>query len=911
MWSDESRAAVRPTTIRCPAAVHLKMFNEVVGRSPAGDSSDHFVQTNRLTPLRLYLYYSPTLPDALTLALDFVSPEAAAAADRITLFVDVILPLPLPRLYTYRVPYELNDKVVIGGRVIVQFGAKRTLSCIVAAVHETAPKEYQAKYILEFIDDSPVVTQPQLQLFRWMADYYLCTLGEVINAALPAALKLSSESRIQLHPAFVREENRYPLTQQEEQILDALGTLDEGKALTFTEVGDVLGVASFHKVIKSLMQKDAIFLFEHTADKYAPKVLKKVRLAHHFISEAAVEQLFARLAPKPKQLDVLLKYLQRVPVYQNEHINQAGMEKASLTSSPHLSASAVNTLIKNGVLEQFDQIVSRFPLDEHPVAQMQFALSEAQTAARDEVMQQFGSQPIVLLHGVTGSGKTEIYIDLIRKALDGGGQVLYLLPEIALTAQIVSRLLRVFGSRLGVYHSKFSDNERVEVWNGVLSGRFNVVVGVRSAVFLPFDDLALVIVDEEHESSYKQYDPAPRYNAREVALMMANFQGAKTLLGSATPAVETYYQAKQGRYGLVTLDKRFGAGGMPDIELVDTRKAREAKTMHSHFTADLLGAVERTLGAKEQVILFQNRRGYAPVVACFDCGWIPKCTNCAVSLSYHKHSHELRCHYCGYHDPMVSKCPACGSRAVKTQGFGTEKIEDDLKIMLPQANVQRMDLDTTRAKNAYQQIISDFEKQVSNVLVGTQMVTKGLDFENVSLVGIVNADSIIHYPDFRAHERAYQMFVQVSGRAGRKGKKGKVIIQTADPMQVIFDKVIRNDYTEFYNYEIVQRQEHGYPPFMRIIKMTVKHTEQGVAEAAAILLTQELVERLGRPAVLGPEAPYIFRIRNFYLQEITIKLDRAHTVLKHAKQQIVAAMDVVRDQKEFRQARLVADVDPM
>ncbi|GAA3993175.1 replication restart helicase PriA [Hymenobacter antarcticus] len=847
----------------------------------------------------------------MSLALDFISPAATPAADRVTLFADVILPLPLPRLYTYRVPYELNDNVVIGGRVIVQFGAKKTLSCIVAAVHEQAPKEYQAKYILEFIDDAPVVTQPQLKLFRWMADYYMCTIGEVINAALPSALKLSSESRIQLHPGFSREENEYPLSAQEELIVDALGAVEDGKALTFTEVGDLLGITSFHKVIKSLMHKDVIFLFEHTADKYAPKVVKKVRLAHHFVSEASLEQLFEQLTSKPKQLDVVMKYMQRVPVYQNEHANQHGTEKAALASSPHLSASAVNTLIKNGVLEQFDVIVSRFPLENEPTAQLHFSLTEAQTTARDEIMAHFGEKEIVLLHGVTGAGKTEIYIDLIRKAMEGGGQVLYLLPEIALTAQIVTRLMRVFGSRLGVYHSKFSDNERVEVWNGVLSGRFQVVVGVRSAVFLPFDNLSLIIVDEEHESSYKQYEPAPRYNAREVALMMANFQGAKTLLGSATPAVETYYQAKQGRYGLVTLSKRFGEAGMPDIELVDTRKARDQKTMHNHFTADLLGEVERTLGRQEQVILFQNRRGYAPVVACQDCGWIPKCTNCAVSLSYHKHSHELRCHYCGYHDSMVTKCPACGSRAVKTQGFGTEKIEDDLKIMLPQANIQRMDLDTTRAKNSYQQIIGDFEKQTTNVLVGTQMVTKGLDFANVSLVGIINADSIIHYPDFRAHERAYQMFVQVSGRAGRKGKKGKVIIQTADPTQVIFDKVIRNDYVEFYNYEIMQRREHGYPPFMRIIKMTVKHMEQGLGEEAAIRLTQELVDRLGRAAVLGPEAPYIFRIRNFYLQEITIKLDRAHTVLKQAKQMIVEAMDVVKDQKEFKQARLVADVDPM
>ncbi|WP_345221571.1 replication restart helicase PriA [Hymenobacter koreensis] len=842
--------------------------------------------------------------------------EPTPAVDRITLFADVVLPLPLPKLYTYRVPYELNDQVVVGGRVLVQFGAKKTLSCIVAAVHETAPKDYQAKYILEFIDDAPVVTQPQLKLFRWIAEYYLCTLGEVINAALPSALKLSSESRVQLHPAYRRDEHPYPLSEQEDKIVDALST-EEGKALTFSEVGEVLGISSFHKVIKSLMQKDVIFLFEHIADKYSPKVVKKVRLAHHFVSEAALEGLFEQLASKAKQLDVLMRYIQRVPVYQNEHLNHRGIEKAALTSSPHLSPSAVNTLIKNGVLEQFDQIVSRFPMDDGADQQMPFALSEGQLSARNEVLDHFQKKDIVLLHGVTGSGKTEIYIDLIKNALEGGGQVLYLLPEIALTAQIVTRLMRVFGTRLGVYHSKFSDNERVEVWNGVLSGRFQVVVGVRSAVFLPFDNLSLIVVDEEHESSYKQYDPAPRYNAREVALMMGTFQGAKILLGSATPSVETYYQCRAGRWGLVTLTKRFGEAGLPDIELIDTRRNvspgpnGQVKRPTHNFTPELTTAIEGRLAQQEQVILFQNRRGYSPFITCLDCGWIPKCKSCAVSLSYHKHAHELRCHYCGHHDQMPRECPACGSMALRMMGFGTERIEDDLKIMLPQAMVQRMDLDTTRAKNAYQQIISDFEQQRTNVLVGTQMVTKGLDFGNVSLVGIINADSIIHYPDFRAHERAYQMFVQVSGRAGRKGKKGKVIIQTGDPQQPIFDKVMRNDYVAFYEYELEQRREHLYPPFARVIKITVKHVDERGAQEAAIKLVIELVERLGREAVLGPEAPYVFRIRNFYLQEITIKLSREHTVLKHAKGQILEAINLIKADKDHKGARIAADVDPM
>ena len=830
------------------------------------------------------------------------------AVDRVTLFADVILPLPLPKLYTYRIPFEMNDEVLVGVRVIVQFGAKRVLSCIVAEIHENAPADYQAKYILDVLDDTPIVTAPQLKLFKWIADYYMCTLGEVINAALPSALKLSSESRIQLHPHFNPEEDAPILAPQEEKILLAL---QQNPALTFTEAGNLLQLKSYHKFIKSLIQKEAIIIYEQVSDKYAPKVVKKVRLSEHFVQEEGLlEELFNQLTPQPKQLDVLLNYLQKVPVHQDIHLNYKGIEKSALTTNTHLSASSINTLIKKGVLEQFDQIVSRFPLDNEP-QQLPMALSEHQLQAKDEILGLFKEKDTVLLHGITGSGKTEVYIDLIKHALEGGGQVLYLLPEIALTAQIVTRLMKVFGDKLGVYHSKFSDNERAEVWQGVLSGKFQVVVGVRSAVFLPFHNLSLIIVDEEHEASYKQYDPAPRYNARETALVMASLQGAKTLLGSATPSIESYYNCQTGRWGLVSMTKRFGEAQLPAMELVNVREEQQRKNMHSHFSGRLLHEIEERLKRQEQVILFQNRRGYAPFISCEECSWIPKCKYCAVSLSYHKYNSELRCHYCGYHERMPHDCPACGATTLKSMGFGTEKVEDDLKLLLPNAEVQRMDLDTTKKKNSYQQIIADFESGRTNVLVGTQMVTKGLDFENVSLVGILNADTIINFPDFRAHERAFQLFVQVSGRAGRKSKPGTVIIQTRDPLQPIFRKVHSNDYQGLYEHEIEERLRFGYPPFVRMIRITVKHTEEHTSENAAIVLAKDLADRLGKQQVLGPEVPYIFKIRNLFLQEIHIKLPRERTNLKTAKSQIAQAIATLKLLPDFKGIRVVADVDPV
>lgn len=844
---------------------------------------------------------------------DFAADDLPDRPDRATWFADVILPLPLPRLYTYRIPRALTEQVLVGVRVVVQFGQKKVLSCVVARVHEEPPREYEAKYVLEVIDEQPVITAPQLRLFEWIASYYMCTIGEVLNAALPAALKLSSESQMQLRTDYDPDLNRYPLGPEEEVIVQNLRRdpqTGEFPTLTFSDVGRLLDQPAFHRHIKSLLQKDIITLFEHLADKYAPKVVKRVRLASPWGDEPdLLTELLDQLHKKPKQVDVVLTYLQHVPVFESAALNHRGLPKATLAHDERLSDSALSSLIKNGILEAFDQVESRFPMDDKPGAVI--TLSPTQEAARDQILEHFQTKPITLLHGVTGSGKTEIYIDLIQHALDAGGQVLYLLPEIALTAQIVRRLQRVFGTRLGVYHSKFSDNERVEVWNGVLSGRFSVIVGARSAVFLPFHQLALVIVDEEHESSYKQYDPAPRYHARETALMLAQFHGARTLLGSATPSIETYSYCENGRWGLVTLTQRFGTGGMPDMKLVDTKQARARKAMRHDFTPELVEEIEARLQRKEQVILFQNRRGYAPFITCGACAWIPKCPNCAVSLALHYRANEIRCHYCGHHQPRPIQCPACGGLHLSPVGFGTEKVEEDLKEILPDARVQRMDLDTTRAKNGHSHIITEFENGATDILVGTQMVTKGLDFGNVSLVGILNADAIIHYPDFRAHERAFQLFTQVAGRAGRSATKGEVVIQTADPTQGIFALVASGDYREFYQREMTERQHYDYPPYSRAVTLTVKHAEQHTAEQAAGKLTEELVARLERHAVLGPEQPYIFRIRNLFLYEIHIKLSRAHDSLKDSKLKIREAMNVVQAMPDFKSVRFVVDVDPV
>ncbi|WP_288424641.1 primosomal protein N' [uncultured Spirosoma sp.] len=825
--------------------------------------------------------------------------------DEVTVFADLILPIPVPRLFTYRVPRGMADLLRIGARVIVPFGKKnsRVLTAIVAKLHNSPPTAYQARYISEVLDEYPLVTGYQLELFRWMAEYYMCTIGEVMNIALPSGLKISSQSKVQYNPDF-----DYPeLLTDFEAVL--LAELKKQPALSYDELGRLAGEGTnVPALIKSLVGKQAVIVFEEVKEKYIPKMVRKIRLHRNYEEREQLLVLLQRLEKLPKQQEVVMRYLSHVPMQRSPELNQKGLDKTILNQDDELSQSSLATLVKNQVFETFEVIQPRFA-DAH-VPQAEIRLTEHQQRASDAIMAQFESRNVVLLHGITGSGKTEVYINLIQQALSGGSQVLYLLPEIALTTQIVVRLQRVFGDKMGIYHSKFSDNERVEVWKGVISGRYQFVVGVRSSVFLPFDNLGLLIVDEEHETSYKQHDPAPRYHARDVAIMLAHWQQAKVLLGSATPALETYYQAKQGRYGLVELFNRFGNATLPDIRLVDTKREKQQKSMKQEFSSVLLESLGQNMERREQSILFQNRRGYSPYMQCEDCDWTAECDNCAVSLTYHQRDAELRCHYCGHKEQVPRTCPACGSTKVKTIGFGTEKLEDQLQIFFPDSKILRMDLDTTRAKNAYQQIIQEFETGGIDILVGTQMITKGLDFDNVSLVGIFDADRLIRFPDFRATERSFQMLTQVSGRAGRRaGRQGTVLIQTANPQQSILQRIIQNDYIGLYEEEIQERQNFNYPPFSRLIKLTIRHTDKRISQQAADRLAAELTDALGSSRVLGPEEPLIERIRNQFLYDILIKLERDKVNVKAVKAFIQERINDILTDKGLRQVSIVADVD--
>jgi primosomal protein N' (replication factor Y) (superfamily II helicase) len=821
-----------------------------------------------------------------------------------TLFAELLLPVPIPRLFTYRIPRVLQEKVLVGQRAIVQFGDRKILTGLIASIHKQPPTDYEAKYVLELLDNYPVVTEIQFKLFRWIADYYLCTLGEVMNAALPSGLKLSSESMVQLHPSFNLEESTIEFTDRELQLLKHLAN----ESMDYSSISKALGVKNLYSILKSLVYKDAIILYEEVKEKYKPKTEKRIRLTSEYNNSQTLEVLFETLAAKPKQESVLLKYLQEVPVLAHSESNRGGISKKKLLNDD-LSESSLSTLIRNNIFEEFDVIISRFP-EEGKAAPHAVQLSEDQLRVQREILKNFQENKITLLRGITGSGKTEIYINLIRQALDAGSQVLYLLPEIAVTTQIVQRLKKIFGEMVGVYHSRFSDNERVEVWNGILNGKYKFIIGVRSSIMLPFDNLGLIIVDEEHDPSYKQQEPAPRYNARDVAMVMGQMHYAKVLLGSATPSVETFYHAQQNKYGYVMLDKRFGDAQLPTVELADMGQERRQKTNKGEFSGLLLRRVEETLAKKEQVIIFQNRRGYSPMVSCEDCGWIPKCVNCSVSLTYHQYKHALICHYCGYRQPLPHECPTCSSTRIKTMGYGTEKLEEELNLHFPDARVQRMDLDTTRSKAGYENIIDQFEREETNILVGTQMVTKGLDFNHVNLVGIFNADRMMHFPDFRSYERAYQLITQVSGRAGRRDKPGTVVIQTANPKHPLLNTIMSQAHEEFYEAQLQDRYLHDYPPFARLLELTIKHTDKKVCRVTADALAEVLRAKLTSAKVFGPGEPMISKIRNQFLLSILIKIPRGKSDLVNQKHILQGEIEELLKIKDHRNSRIIIDVDP-
>lgn len=825
-------------------------------------------------------------------------------SERKTFFVDVVLPIPVHKEFTYRVPFELNDAICIGGRVIVPFGKSKLYTGIVTRVSETAPSEYQAKYLEHVLDDQPIITKEQYNFWKWIANYYMAPIGDVMNAALPANFKLASETKIVLHPDFDGKIDH--LDDRELQIVE---TLEIRETLDLKELSEIIGIKTVQPIIKRMMEKRIVLSTEELNEKFVPKTAVYVFLQDSYLIEEHLNQAINSLESKKsteKQLEALLTILK-----EGEYTN--GVLKPILRKTLHelnISPSALNTLEKNGVISQSRVEISRFDLN----TKEQFAfkeLSSSQKVALDEINTSFEKFNTTLLHGVTGSGKTEIYVQLIQEQLDLGKQILFLLPEIALTTQLIQRLSAYFGDQIGVYHSKFNQNERVEIWNHVLANdpnRYRIVLGARSSVFLPFRDLGLIIIDEEHESSFKQYDPSPRYNARDAAIVLAHYYGAKVLLGSATPAIETYYNAKQGKYGFVELHNRFGGIQLPEIFCADVKKERRQKSMHSHFTTYLIDEMRATLNRGEQIILFQNRRGYTPMWSCEICNWTPKCKNCDVSLTYHKQTNSLKCHYCGHSSPPVGSCSACGSNRLKMVGFGTEKVEDELSLVFPDKTIKRLDLDSTRSKNAYEVIINDFEQRNIDILIGTQMVSKGLDFDNVSLVGILDADMLLNRPDFRAFERSYQLMSQVAGRSGRKGKRGNVIIQTGDPDHWVIQKVINHDYKGFYESEVIERKNFFYPPYYKLIEFTLKHKDEYVVEKGAADLAGSL-RNVFKERVIGPEFPVVRRIQNLYLKQIKLKLERDVSD-KKIKERIQQLLDEFYSVPLNKSIRIIVDVDP-
>jgi len=841
---------------------------------------------------------------------------------RTTYFVDVILPLAVPNLYTYRVPFELNDAIAIGQRVVVQFGRGKLYSALVRTIHENPPKQYAAKYIDSILDEHPIVHAKQFELWDWMSQYYMCNIGDVMVAALPGGLRLASETKIVLSLEYSKKiaDVNLKISDKEVLIIDAL---EVKNVLTLQDISQIIEQKTVYPIIKSLIEKGIVLIQEELKEKFRPKIETYVRITDQADNEDNLKIIFDTLERKAhKQLDVVMAYVTLSKRYSKERVE---VKKSDIMKMIEGAEAALKSLVKKNIFELYDREVGR--LANYDSENKISALNEIQQQVLNSIKKQFfGKDPeestsdiaqtkdVVLLHGVTSSGKTEIYVKLIEEALAKGKQVLYLLPEIALTTQIINRLRKYFGDTVGVYHSKFNENERVEIWNDVLNSRsenskFQIILGARSALFLPFSNLGLVIVDEEHDTSYKQYNPAPRYNARDGAIYLSHIHKAKTLLGSATPCLESYFNAQEGKYGFAEITQRFGGVQMPEIEIADVKEATRKKQMKSHFSPLLLDTVTLALEKNEQVILFQNRRGFAPQLECNMCAWVPQCSNCDVSLTYHKVSNQLRCHYCGYSIKPPSKCAACGDTDLKMKGFGTEKIEEELNIFYPRAKIARMDLDTTRSKFAHQHIIQDFEEGNIDILVGTQMVTKGLDFDNVSMVGILNADSMLNFPDFRSFERSYQLMAQVSGRAGRKNKRGKVIIQTQNPEHSIIQEVIANDYLSMYTNQLIDRKEFNYPPYFRLIEITVIHKDVNMVNVAAKYLADALKHHFSK-RVLGPEFPIISRIRNLYHKNILLKIERDASV-NQVKKIVSELLIKFKSNADYKSVRIQIDVDPM
>ncbi|MEM9326213.1 MAG: primosomal protein N' [Bacteroidota bacterium] len=814
------------------------------------------------------------------------------------------MPLPLPGTFSYEVPEAMRPQAQPGHRVIVSFGSTKFHTGVIRSIKEDRPPSIRdIKPVLELLDTSAVVPSALFPFLEWVSSYYMCSLGEVLAAALPSGFKLSSESLISLNPLVVPEE--LILSEPEEWLIRKLQEQDLGMEDAFK----LLATDQPLKSIKSLQQRGIIHILEKVKEKYLPKREKRIRLQDQFAeNHQALDELTGQLDKRPKQIEAVITYLKAIGLLEEPSKNKNGVARQDLINDG-ASASSLKTLVKNGIFVEWEAVVDRLAYQGEAPSALP-SLSPEQAQAKQQLLNSFEQHPTALLRGVTGSGKTEIYMSLIDDAIHAGGRALLLLPEIALTTQIIGRFRRYFGGRFGVYHSRFSDSERVELWQKCLAGAYDFVIGVRSAAFLPISDLSLVIVDEEHEPSYKQQDPAPRYHARDVVIYRSHLQKAKVLLGSATPSFESYQNALEGKYGLVTLDQRYHDQPGPVYELADLSKERKRRLLKGTFTSVLLEQLRRTIADKDQALLFQNRRGYAPFLLCENCGHTPKCPQCDVSLTYHSFQNSLICHYCGYRESVPSTCDNCGSSDIKTMGHGTEKVEEELEILMPDLRIQRMDLDSTRSKHAYQEIIDRFEQKEIDVIIGTQIISKGLHFDDVQLVGIFDADRLIHFPDFRAHERAFQLMTQVGGRAGRKKGRGLVIIQTSDTSLRLLRHVQREDYETFFEEERKDRLEFKYPPFYRLIMVMIRHKDKRTAQQAADQFSYMVRKHLGS-RVSVPIEPLVNRVRNYYRYQVLIRLEKEGLSLGGTKQLLLVTRDTLLALQAFKSIRMHFDVDPL
>ena len=811
-------------------------------------------------------------------------------------FIEVVLPLAVSKTFTYQVSEAEFHYIQIGMRVAVPFGKTKIYTALVLDKNNTPPQLYEAKEIHQILDEKPVVNLHQIEHWKWIASYYMCSLGEVFRSALPSGYILESETIISARENAELDSD--DLKDDEYLILEALKSQS---SITVQDVIKILGKKTVFPIINRLLAKRALVLQEEISEQYKPKLIRYIKLHDSFLQQEQLAELLEVLSKAKKQRELVLHY------FQLQAREKAPISVKKLIETSGSSTAIVKSLVDKTIFEEYYIAQDRVAFDKEDDSQ--FTLSEAQQTAFDSIQENFKTFDVNLLHGVTASGKTEIYIKLLEQYIKEGKQVLFLLPEIALTTQLVQRLTAYFGNEVAVFHSKYTNNERIEVWNQVLenSPKAKVVIGVRSALFLPFSNLGCIIVDEEHEQTFKQNDPAPRYHARDAAIVLAKQHGAKVVLGSATPSLETYYNVQTNKYGLTELKVRYGNVVLPEIQLVDLKDKYFRKKMSGHFSDELLEEITETLSKGEQVILFQNRRGFSPYVECMTCGHVPHCPSCDVSLTYYKFKNQLRCHYCGHSIANPTHCHSCQSVDVTSKGFGTEQIEIELKTLFPEKNIGRMDQDTTRGKFGFEKIIDSFKNREIDVLVGTQMLAKGLDFDNVTLVGILNADNLLNQPNFRAYERAYQMMMQVSGRAGRSEKKGKVVIQTYNPYHNTIQQVLGNDYMGMYKEQIYERQNFKYPPFFRLVKLTLKHRDFDKLKEGSMWFYNVLSQNLDMP-VLGPEEPAINRIRNEYIRTIMVKIP-VQKHLGNTKKNIAKVLMSFEAVPQYRSIKVKVDVD--